>query len=179
MTCSVDGCERDVLSLGYCQMHYHRVRRTGHPGRAEPYRRKNQAVCEVETCDRGTYARDLCQAHFRRVERHGDPQTDIPLRQMGDGIVTRDGYRRLYRPGHPNSGASGTIFEHRLVMTEALGRPLLAGETVHHKNGDKLDNRPENLELWASRHQAGQRVDDLVSDALAVLRRYAPDLLKD
>lgn len=52
--------------------------------------------------------------------------------------------------------------EHRSVMEGVIGRKLSRGETVHHKNGDKQDNSPENLELWYSAQPGGQRVDDLI-----------------
>jgi hypothetical protein len=69
------------------------------------------------------------------------------------------------------------VLEHRMVMSDYLGRPLLGRETVHHKNGNRSDNRIDNLELWSSAQPAGQSVEDKVQFALEILATYRPEAL--
>ena len=85
----------------------------------------------------------------------------------------KKGYVMVRAPGHPRARtARGYVFEHILVMEEILGRTLASDETVHHINGVKNDNRPENLELWIRPHPTGIRVKDAVAWAHEILERY-------
>ena len=97
----------------------------------------------------------------------------------GGKHTDRHGYVQVWNPEHPNARMGGYIHEHRLVMSDILGRPLKSFENVHHRNGKRDDNRPENLELWASIQPSGQRVSDLITFAREILNIYEnPELLK-
>ena len=97
----------------------------------------------------------------------------------GGRSKTKVGYINLWNPNHPNANTIGYVKEHVFVMSSILNRPLLPGETIHHKNGIKDDNRPKNLELRLSNHGKGQRIDDLISCWREMLKLYAPNLLKE
>lgn len=81
--------------------------------------------------------------------------------QTGDGnpawnggrYIDSFGYVLVFCPTNPSCDCRGYILEHRLVMESILGRSLILGEVVHHKNKIKNDNRPENLELIDSQSE--------------------------
>jgi len=95
------------------------------------------------------------------------------------GTKDSHGYHMIYRPEHPNAQKRGYLYEHIIIMSNILERPLLPGETVHHKNGIKDDNRPKNLELWVNHHPNGQRLEDLIPYWVEMLNRYAPQRLEN
>jgi hypothetical protein len=168
--CQVPGCAKRVSANGLCDMHLWRLRHHGALDLPEKKWAKDQS-CLVDGCDRPQVARGYCSTHWKRWRKNGDPLIVRPRPQAPEVSVFR-GYRRIYSPGHPMANSKRYVYEHRLVMAEILGRPLLPKETVHHRNGDTLDNRPENLELWVNSHSDGQRVSDLVAWAKSVLLKY-------
>jgi len=68
----------------------------------------------------------------------------------GGKYINDSGYVMVLRPKHPRASSNGYVREHILVMEAFLGRPLKPKETVHHKNGNRQDNRIQNLERFDS-----------------------------
>jgi hypothetical protein len=98
-----------------------------------------------------------CSGHCRNLARNLKPR----------GSIHHSGYRYM------SMGKRGDVrAEHRVMMERMIGRPLLSHETVHHKNGNRLDNRAENLELWSNRHGKGHRVADQIAFAKETLAIY-------
>lgn len=82
------------------------------------------------------------------------------------------GYVMIYMPEHPRSKSNGYVREHTVVMEQKLNRSLLLEENVHHKDGNKTNNSPDNLELWSTSQPSGQRVSDKLSWARKIIKLY-------
>lgn len=129
--------------------------------------------CTIDNCTKPHIAKGMCQMHYRRVALYDHPEIVKSVGYTRNG----DGYIVLYLPNHPLANKTGVVYEHRLVMSEYLGRYLAPYENIHHKNGNRADNRIENLELWSKAQPAGQRVEDKVQYAIEILKQYAPESL--
>ena len=105
-------------------------------------------------------ARRFCSVKCRTVGLRGSGH----YHWRGGRIERASGYVWIHLPNHPNAMRRGYVLEHILVAAQILSRPILPGEHVHHRNGIKNDNRPENLQiLTAIEHQrlhAGWRLID-------------------
>jgi hypothetical protein len=176
--CNIDGCSRlGPYIRGLCGAHYGRQKAHGDPLAGKPKAgivttRQARENCKCDGCGRDSIAKGFCSAHHYRFKKYGDPQAHIPLRVIikGGSEYEHQGYRSRW-----DSNRKKTVYGHRAAMELAIGRPLHANETVHHKNGDRADNRIANLELWAKSQPSGQRVQDLLAWARELIATYEPD----
>jgi hypothetical protein len=173
--CAFDGCDLPQRTKGWCKAHYMQ-QWYGTP--LKPLGPAPRRECSFRGCRRGHNAKGLCVNHYRQMRLGQDLH---PLR-VWEYKPWHDQHGYLLETAslnHPNArvrkGRSyAQIFQHIRVMSEMLGRPLLPGENVHHRNGVKDDNRPENLELWLRSQPSGQRVTDLLAWAREIVGRYEP-----
>lgn len=138
----------------------------------EKYRRLAPVACPVCTTEFGQRPDGRPKTCSRSCARRLDAQVHGPSNWKGGRNKHPSGYIKAKADGHPFADKNGYVMEHRLVMEKVLKRIILPNERVHHKNGKRDDNRPENLELWgiaraSQKDPAGQRMTDLIDTALA------------
>ncbi len=126
--------------------------------------------CETPGCNNqkeriGPWFKKICTSckKGRTPDKRGSRTTRTPQRKkQASGYVT-----------------IGGKLEHRVVMERMLGRPLVKGENVHHINGQRDDNRPENLELWIKPQPTGIRARDLVKEVVDLYPEFLGEYLSD
>jgi hypothetical protein len=165
MPCSIEGCERKPYAKGICEMHRKRIATHGDPSVVK-VREPITPHCSVEGCGRKHNAKGFCVPHYHRWRKYGNPLGKASRSQPGDIAIDHSGYRRA------KTENDGWRQEHRLIMEGIIGRRLRRNETVHHKNGIRHDNHPNNLELWVKTQPAGQRASDLVEWAWSIILDY-------
>jgi hypothetical protein len=168
--CQFENCNKKKHAKGYCSAHYSRLLRNGDAKVTNKVSKYNKN-CDVVydngySCNKKAYSKEYCQKHYRAFRKYGNPLTNMAHPENPSNYID------VFMPGHPNARKDGYIFEHRLVMANHLGRPLINGENVHHKNGNRKDNSLENLELWSSIQPSGQRVEDKLTWAREIINLY-------
>jgi len=169
-----------------CTICYARILRHGNI--APDIWNKKCEVCDVKfTSHRTRKYCDPCRYELRlrrnwsNQRKRSGKSLDDPKREKGrhgKGSTSKNGYHYMTKVGHPNAGVSGRLLTHRYMMSEKLGRPLKPKENVHHINGIKSDNRPENLELWYTGQPPGQRLEDKIKWAKELLENYGYDITR-
>lgn len=170
MECTIKECFRIPRARGLCRTHYRRyLEGTDLESPIQPHKNYYKVTtCEIINCNRPSLLTgSKCRTCRNRLKRGGPEQ--LPLKTFE--FIDSSGYVR-WNKSHPDNDSNGVVFAHRKLMEISIGRALLKTENVHHINGQKDDNRLENLELWSTSQPRGQRIEDKVSWALEILDLY-------
>ena len=179
-TCDFAGCDGAHDARGLCAGHYKQWQK-GRP--LTEIGLRPELKCIFEGCLGLVRAKGACGGHYQQM-RAG--QALRPLRgpraktpklaegEWGGWCRNAGGYIVRTRRVLDKNGRKKNIgqLQHRVVMEEHLGRPLLPHETVHHLNGVRDDNRIGNLELWSRSQPYGQRTRDKIAWARSFLEEY-------
>lgn len=128
---------------------------------------KSSGECSFEGCTRLGNRKGYCTTHYGQFRRTGEvwPIGNRGLRRPNGSGALHEGYVRFKINGKH-------VLEHTLIMEKHLGRKLFSWENVHHLNGQRDDNRIENLELWCKPPTKGVRVKDRIKDSVEFLESY-------
>lgn len=138
LRCSVPDCGEPHFGKGHCRKHYLAI--VYKRPKSAPLRSKEPpfvcAFCSrpfVAYHEGAKYCSHRCSADARKRP-----------------YIVKKGYRKVLCPAHPRADAKGYVFEHVLVMEKELGRPILPTEPIHHKDHNRQNNHPDNLEVFPS-----------------------------
>lgn len=172
-------CGLPIHGKGLCGSHAWQ-KRNGKPFTAIRQRKSPGGKCESGVCPKRAVHDGLCGTHYDR-RRKGVENWDAPIREKrndGEGWYS-DGYFMIHRDGR-------TRGEHLWIAEELLGHSLRDGENVHHRNGNRSDNRTDgpfvmtphgkllsgNLEVWSTKQPAGQEVGPKLDWAFEMIGDY-------
>ena len=144
--CSFEGCGRDAVCHEMCDKHYRRVLKHGDVNHVRPDLKPQPRPCVI------------CGKIFTPPKRHGathcsksctakEPHNIVRCSVMGKEYATEIGIALRDRGEGKTYRKYMNRHEHRVVAESILGRPLVKGEVIHHKDGKKRNNSPDNISI--------------------------------